>query len=107
MIKKAPVRIYFWMNIDNYKEKYASAIDIGMFSQNFILKAFELGLSTCPMYGSENLIPSQKEARNAWGLKKNYYCYLSILVGYGAELAEKPPRRKIKNIVVFDHIDEE
>ncbi|XDF77803.1 nitroreductase family protein [Aliivibrio fischeri] len=101
LFDKSPYRLFIFSNTSNYSEKYADAIDIGMFSQNFMLKANMLGLGSCCCYAAEHLDKSQNHYRKMFGLSREYYCYLSIVVGYPAEIAEKPPRRGVAEIINF------
>lgn len=101
LFEKSPYRIFIFSNRDNYSEKYAEAIDVGMFSQNFMLKANILGLASCCCYASEHLEKPQAYYRHLFDLSNEYYCYLSIIVGFPSERVEKPPRRKVENIVTI------
>lgn len=101
LFSKAPYRVFLFSNRSNYSEKYADAIDVGMFSQNFMLKANELGLGVCCCYASEHIDISQSHYRSLFKLPDSYYCYLSMVVGYPAESAKKPPRRKVEEITTF------
>jgi len=100
LFEKAPLRVFIFVNQPNYSEKYACVLDVGMFAQNFILRANEYGLGAVPCYGSEMLSPSQKNWLDYFNLSNDYYCYLSICLGYSKEIAMKPPRRKLKNIII-------
>jgi len=99
LFEKAPYRIFIFSNKRNYSEKYADSIDVGMFAQNFVLKANLLGLSSCCCYAAEHLDLSQQSYRELFDLSKGYYCLLSIVVGFPLELAVKPPRRNLENII--------
>ncbi|RDE22578.1 hypothetical protein DV711_08280 [Motiliproteus coralliicola] len=99
LFEKSPYRIFIFSNRSNYSEKFADSIDVGMFAQNFILKANEIGLSSCCCYASEHIDSSQKYYRELFNFGREYYCFLSIVVGYPLEDAMKPPRRELKNIV--------
>lgn len=101
MFNSVPYRVFVFINRNNYSEKYSCFIDLGMFTQNFILQAKKLGLGCCTCYGSEQLDRSQKFYRDKFQLGDEYYCGLSILVGYPKELVEKPPRIDPKLIVDF------
>ena len=72
-----------------------------MFAQNLILKAKEFSLGVCCCYASEHLNKSQSYWRNKFNLPKEYYCSLSILIGFPKELVEKPTRLDVKKIVEF------
>ena len=100
LFEKAPVRIFIFVNQPNYAEKYACVLDVGMFAQNFKLRANEYGLGCVPCYGSEMLSPNQKYWLDYFGISSDYYCYLSICLGYPIETATKPPRRNLKNLVI-------
>lgn len=100
MFKVVPYRIFVFVNRDNYAEKYSQFIDVGMFSQNFILQAKMEDLATCCCYASEHLDQSQNYWRNYFGLSSEYYCALTILVGYPDEVAVKPPRLAVNEIIV-------
>jgi nitroreductase len=100
MFKVVPYRIFVFVNRDNYAEKYSQFIDVGMFSQNFILQAKMEDLATCCSYASEHLDQSQDYWRNYFGLSSEYYCALTILVGYPDEVAVKPPRLAVNEIIV-------
>ena len=101
MFAAAPYRVFIYFNVNNYSEKYAAMIDIGMFSQNFILKAKELGLGTCCCYASEHLDRGQNYWRKKLDLSNEFYCGLTILVGTPKEVVNKPPRIETKKIVQF------
>ena len=100
LFKKSPVRIFVFVNQANYSEKFASAIDTGMFVQNFLIRANSLDLSCCVCYGSEHITPSLKILRHQFSLPSTYYCYCSILMGYGTEYVEKPPRADLDSIIL-------
>jgi nitroreductase len=104
MFQKAPVRVFIFSNRENYSEKHAGAIDAGLFAEAFCIRAKQLGLATCCCYGSEYLVPSQEEARSMFGLADEYYCYLSILVGYADEDPVKPPRRSLERTIISRNV---
>ena len=52
MFDATAFRVFIFYNRNNYTEKYSAAIDAGMFSQNFILEAKNLGLGCCCCYAS-------------------------------------------------------
>lgn len=105
LFEKSPYRLFLFSNTANYSEKYADAIDIGMFSQNFMLKANMLGMGACCCYAAEHLDKSQRYYRELFGISSDYYCYLSIVVGYPEERVEKPPRRRSSEIVTFKRVN--
>ncbi|MFA0308130.1 nitroreductase family protein [Vibrio splendidus] len=100
LFEKSPYRIFIFVNEDNYLEKFSPAIDVGMFAQNFILQAADYGIATCCCYAAEHLECSQDHYRKKYGLGKSYYCYLTIVLGYPAESAIKPPRRSVDKLIV-------
>lgn len=100
MFEAVPYRIFIFVNRDNYAEKYSQFIDVGMFSQNFILQAKEEELATCCCYASEHLDKSQRYWRTYFGLSSEYYCALTILVGYPDEVAIKPPRLDANELII-------
>lgn len=100
MFKAVPYRVFIFVNRDNYAEKYSQFIDVGMFSQNFILQAKEEELATCCCYASEHLDQSQKYWRTYFDLSPEYYCALTILVGYPDEVAIKPPRLDVNELII-------
>ncbi len=102
MFANAPYRVFLFINLSNYSEKYSHFIDVGMFAQNFLLQAKKEKLGTCPCYASEHIDSSQKFWRNYFKLSSEYYCALTILVGYPNEIAEKPPRVNVENIIQFE-----
>lgn len=101
MFEAAPYRIFIFVNLRNYTEKYSAFIDMGMFAQNFILQAKKIGLGCCCCYASEHLEGGQSKWRDKFELNADYYCGLSILVGYPKELVEKPPRLNAQLITEF------
>lgn len=101
MFVTAPYRVFIYFNINNYSEKYAALIDLGMFAQNFVLKAKTLGLGTCCCYASEHLDGGQKCWRDKFNLSNEFYCGLTILVGTPREIVNKPPRVDTDKIVEF------
>lgn len=104
MFQSVPYRIFIFINMRNYTEKYSCFIDLGMFAQNFILKAKSLSLGCCCCYASEHIENGQKYYLNKFNLGREYYCGLSILVGYPNEVVEKPPRVNVNSIVKFMNI---
>lgn len=101
MFATAPYRVFIYFNVNNYSEKYAALIDIGMFAQNFVLKAKSLSLGTCCCYASEHMDKGQKYWREEFNLSSEFYCGLTILVGVPKEVVDKPPRVETKKIVDF------
>lgn len=101
MFDATAYRVFIYYNRNNYTEKYSAAIDVGMFSQNFILEAKKNGLGCCCCYASEHLEKSQKEYLNKFNLGNEYYCLLSILVGYPNEVVSKPPRVSAEKLIKF------
>lgn len=102
MFGSAPYRVFLFVNRRNYPEKYAAFIDIGMFAQNFILKAKELSLGCCCCYAAEHLDHGQGHWRGKFELSNDYYCALTIVVGFPKEIAMKPPRLTPEDITKFD-----
>lgn len=101
MFDTAPYRVFLFINRRNYVEKYAAFIDIGMFAQNFILKAKTFSLGCCCCYASEHIDHGQGYWRSKFDLSNDYYCALTILVGFPTEIATKPPRLKLETITKF------
>lgn len=101
MFATAPYRVFIYYSVSNYSEKYAAMIDIGMFAQNFVLKAKNLGLGTCCCYASEHLDHGQAYWKKKFDLSNEFYCGLTILVGIPKEVVSKPPRIETKKIVEF------
>ena len=93
IFEKTPLRIFIFVHQPNYQEKYSCVLDVGMFAQNLVLRANEYGLGVVPCYGSEILSPSQNHWLNYFNLNENYYCYLTLCLGYPLEQATKPPWR--------------
>ena len=90
LFEKTPLRIFIFVHKPNYLEKFSCVLDVGMFSQNLILRANEYGLGAVPCYGSEMLGPNQKYWTEYFNLDEHYYCYLTICLGYPSEKAIKP-----------------
>ncbi|AZQ85456.1 nitroreductase family protein [Colwellia sp. Arc7-635] len=101
MFAAAAYRVFIYYNRSNYTEKFSAAIDVGMFSQNFILEAKRIGLGCCCCYASEHLDKPQNEYRQKFNLEKEYYCLLTILVGTPNEIVSKPPRATVDSLVKF------
>ena len=101
MFNAAAYRVFIYYNRNNYTEKYSAAIDVGLFAQNFILEAKSHRLGCCCCYASEHLELPQSYYRKKFDLPPEYYCLLTILVGYPNEIVNKPPRVSNKNIVRF------
>lgn len=99
MFNAAPYRLFIYYNRNNYIEKYSAAIDVGMFSQNFIVEANKNGLGCCCCYASEHLEKSQNMYRKEFALSDEYYCLLTILVGEANEVVSKPPRVSVDNLI--------
>lgn len=100
MFKSAPYRVFIFVNLNNYPEKYSHFIDVGLFAQNFILQAKKEGLGTCCCYASEHLDGGQRFWRRKFDLTSEYYCAMSILVGIPDEVATKPPRIDVEKIII-------
>ena len=101
MFESVPYRVFIFINMRNYTEKFSCFIDLGMFAQNFILKAKSLSLGCCCCYASEHLEKGQSFYRDKFNLGNEYYCGLTILVGHPKEIVEKPPRVNVNTIVKF------
>ena len=106
LFAKAPYRLFIFYNRDNYAEKYAAAIDAGMFVQNFTLQAKQHNIACCSCYGAEYIDKSQAHYRQVFGLDDEYYCLLSVVIGYAAEDVSKPPRRNLENIIINTEVAE-
>jgi nitroreductase len=101
MFSKAPLILYIAVDKRLYQEKYACALDAGSFCANALLVVEALGLGGCWIYQCESA--NQKDLRKQFNLPKYYYFYSALLIGYPAEVAEKPLRNDVKNVIANFH----
>ena len=83
-------------NADNELGNEWGAYDLGLASQNMLLKATELGLSTLVMG-----IRDEKALRAELAIPDDQEVVSVIGVGYGVEEPEMPKRKDLEKVAVF------
>lgn len=95
----SPSRIYVAIDERPYPEKYAAALDAAAMVQNMLLAARALGLGTCWTYQGDSV--DQKKLLRRLGLASYYYVYSMVLVGRPDERPAAPPRKTVKDNLIY------
>jgi hypothetical protein len=100
MFEQAPLRIDIFYLKKAYHEKVSHAVDIGMLTQNIVLSANDLNLSTCVCYASEYSTIPQKELLSIYNLNSEYECVVNVLIGLKKYHSMKNPRRNLTSYII-------